>query len=96
MNRNTILNEVRAEITRVNKAAGETVFNPAVTGLLESIMEKCEPSEAAMRHAGTLAAEWLGLPASTEHPDRWDTPIGSKTATGLYRTLRRIVDEEAA
>ena len=27
--------EVRAEITRVNEAAGETVFNPAATAVLD-------------------------------------------------------------
>ena len=30
--------EVRVEITRINKAAGETVFNPAATQALETVM----------------------------------------------------------
>lgn len=32
------LQEIRQEITRVNQAAGETVFNPALTQLLEGIL----------------------------------------------------------
>ncbi len=31
------LEEVRAEISRINKAAGETVFNPAATENLEFV-----------------------------------------------------------
>lgn len=36
------LAEVRAEITRLNKAAGETVFNPAATQLLEAVIDEIE------------------------------------------------------
>jgi len=32
-----LLNEIREEISRVNEAAGETVFNPAVTSALEEL-----------------------------------------------------------
>jgi len=31
--------EVRAEISRVNTTAGQTIFNPAATGLLEEVMD---------------------------------------------------------
>ena len=46
------LREVRAEITRLNAARGETVFNPAATTALEDVIawiesEIFEPSEAA-------------------------------------------------
>lgn len=34
------LQEVRTEISRVNQAAGHTVFNPAATQALESAMER--------------------------------------------------------
>jgi hypothetical protein len=34
--------EVRDEIRRVNRAAGETVFNPAATALLEGVMAALE------------------------------------------------------
>ena len=33
----SILAEIREEISRVNEAAGETVFNPAVTSALEEL-----------------------------------------------------------
>jgi len=33
------LREVRAEISRLNKAAGKTVFNPAATDCLNEVME---------------------------------------------------------
>ena len=33
------LMEIRAEITRLNKAAGETVFNPTATALLDELIE---------------------------------------------------------
>ena len=32
--------ECRAEITRINEAAGETVFNPAATGMVGSAIAK--------------------------------------------------------
>jgi predicted phage gp36 major capsid-like protein len=34
------LREVRAEITRVNEAAGYTVFNPAATQALQALMRE--------------------------------------------------------
>lgn len=34
------LAEVRAEISRLNRAAGQTVFNPAATSALEVVMEE--------------------------------------------------------
>lgn len=34
------LREVRLEITRINKAAGQTIFNPAATQALEAVMRK--------------------------------------------------------
>lgn len=33
------LQEIRKEITRVNQAAGETVFNPSATSALESVLK---------------------------------------------------------
>ena len=33
------LKEVRAEISRINAARGETVFNPAATQCLEEVLE---------------------------------------------------------
>lgn len=34
------LRETRAEITRLNKAAGRTVFNPATTDLLQQVIDE--------------------------------------------------------
>jgi hypothetical protein len=34
------LEECRAEITRINRAAGETVFNPAVTQMVDAALAK--------------------------------------------------------
>jgi hypothetical protein len=36
------LQDIRKEITRVNKAAGETIFNPALTQSLDSILDEQE------------------------------------------------------
>ena len=41
------LKEVRAEITRVNRAAGRTVFNPSATSALEQVMEYLKDAETA-------------------------------------------------
>ena len=35
----TTLEEVRIEIARINKAAGRTVFNPAVTDLVDKAIK---------------------------------------------------------
>lgn len=32
------LREARAEITRINKAAGKTIFNPAATQLIDAAL----------------------------------------------------------
>lgn len=34
------LAEVRAEISRINRAAGQTIFNPAATQALEAVMNE--------------------------------------------------------
>lgn len=36
------LREVRAEISRINAAAGETIFNPAATELLAAVIAEIE------------------------------------------------------
>lgn len=36
----TDLLEIRREITRVNRSAGQTVFNPALTQALEEVIQK--------------------------------------------------------
>jgi hypothetical protein len=41
------LKEVRAEITRLNKAVGYTVFNPSAVAALEEVMAELE-AEAAL------------------------------------------------
>jgi hypothetical protein len=41
------LNEVRREISRINRAAGETVFNPAATQALEAVIADLRAEEGA-------------------------------------------------
>ena len=41
------LREIRAEITRVNEAAGRTVFNPAATDALNALILACVNVPAA-------------------------------------------------
>lgn len=47
------LREVRMEITRVNQAAGRTVFNPAATDALEDVIRRAKAIEEAL---GTVRA----------------------------------------
>lgn len=41
------LSEVRREISRLNRAAGETVFNPAATQALEALQLELAAEEGA-------------------------------------------------
>ena len=42
------LNEVSYEISRVNRAAGETIFNPAATSALRYLIERIENGEISI------------------------------------------------
>lgn len=53
------LNEVSAEITRVNKAAGHTVFNPTATSMLRGQIEKVRAN--LPRHVGEDQGHEEGL-----------------------------------
>lgn len=41
----SLLKEIREEITRVNQAAGETVFNPALTSALNDLQNSLTEEE---------------------------------------------------
>lgn len=59
------MREVSHEITRLNKAAGETVFNPAATGALRERMAELEAIvKANQRQSITTALNKL-------HEDSW-------------------------
>ena len=56
-------------------------------------MNKGKPiNEAEETRRGQMLADVLDLPHSTE-PGRYRTEWGSKTALGLYRTVKRIIEE---
>ncbi len=42
---------------------------------------------------GALLAHVLKLRKDSEHKDRWQTTWGTKTDLGLFRTVKRIVEE---
>lgn len=42
---------------------------------------------------GLLLVEVLNLEKDFEHADRWRTTWGTKTALGLYLTVKRILEE---
>lgn len=46
------LREVRAEITRVNQTAGHTVFNPAATDALESVIRRVKQLSELLKVPG--------------------------------------------
>jgi len=50
-------------------------------------------NEIEQARRGKVIAEALGLKASPEHPDRYDTQWGGKTCLGLFRMIKRIIDE---
>lgn len=43
----TDLKEIRSEISQVNRNAGETIFNPALTGALEEVISWMKDNETA-------------------------------------------------
>lgn len=42
---------------------------------------------------GQRLAEILNLRRSREHKDRWTTEWGTKTAIGIFATVKRLVNE---
>lgn len=42
---------------------------------------------------GELFAKLLKMKKNKEHKDRWDTAWGTKTNLGLYRTIKRLVED---
>ena len=49
--------------------------------------------EAEQARRGQMIAEALNLRKCFEHADRWRTDWGTKTSLGLFRTLKRMIDE---
>jgi len=59
MNKNVKLNallEVRHEITRLNRAAGHVVFNPAATKLVDRMIEELAAHAAEWRQTRMMRA----------------------------------------
>lgn len=46
------LNEVSFEISRVNRAAGQTLFNPAATEALRALIERLEDGSISVSDLG--------------------------------------------
>lgn len=54
------------------------------------------PKQRAQARVGEEWAEFLKLRRSRTHNDRYDICGGEKTALGVYRTLKRLINEEGA
>lgn len=52
-----------------------------------------EITEAEEARRGELIAKALRLKRDREYPDRYPTDWGTKTNLGLYRMLKRIVED---
>lgn len=50
-------------------------------------------TEAEETRRGELIAEVLGLRRNPREQDRWLTTWGTKTSIGLFRTMKRLVEE---
>lgn len=43
---------------------------------------------------GEKWADFLNLKRSSVHPDRYEMRGGDKTASGVYKTLKRLINED--
>lgn len=50
-------------------------------------------TEKQQAEIGQQWAEILMLKKSKDYPDRYDLTTGDKTALGVYRTIKRMVEE---
>jgi hypothetical protein len=59
--------EVRLEITRINQAANETIFNPAATAALQGVLDQWGDGayEEMSDYLDGLNSKWLDLSATT-------------------------------
>lgn len=56
--------------------------------------KQTEPlTEAEEIRRGNMLAEALHLKRDKTYPDRWLTDWGNKTSLGLFRTVKRMVEE---
>lgn len=72
------LTEVRHEITRINQAAGQTVFNPAATEALQRAMEDVK------RLSATASCELVHKMALVETPYESDYRSWHRAARQLH------------
>lgn len=68
----------------------------AARRVIEDIEPGTEPDEEHEAEAGRLLADALGLKRSPDHSRRWTTSYGTKTDTGLFRTLASLIDDARA
>lgn len=62
----------------------------------DSKLSRLTPKERAQARIGKDWAEFLMLDTSRDHDDRYVLSGGDKTALGVYRTLKRLINEEGA
>jgi hypothetical protein len=84
MKKSELIAQLQAEIA----ANGDSEVSEATSHLTAAPLN--EETQAAR---GQLLAEVLKLRKDSEHKDRFQTTWGSKTAIGVFATVRRIVDE---
>jgi hypothetical protein len=56
-------------------------------------MNTPELTEAQEAERGALIAEVLQLRRNPREQDRWSTTWGTKTDLGLFRTVKRLIEE---
>lgn len=86
------LAEVSTEISNINRAAGETVFNPAATGSLRAAMAALEDGAVLDRSDALAVATALDTAAATVE---LYTPQGAQTQPEWPRTASGDIDPAA-
>jgi hypothetical protein len=61
-------------------------------GVPVKLMQQPELPETEQAARGAAIVRLLGLHLKPGTADRYDTSVGDKTALGLYRTIKRIID----
>ena len=62
---------------------------PKVTKPVKAFFDKISEDEAKNR--GILIADMMGLKHPKGHPDRYHTAWGTKTALGVFLSVKRLV-----
>ena len=83
MKKSELIARLQADIA----AHGDGEIQSDILKALDPLSEEVEAAR------GKQLAEVLYLRKDSEHKDRYQTSIGTKTAIGLFATVRRIVIE---